>query len=90
MRELVVKLLTSLAESDPYVLLACALIGSFWLARSVVHKLRLFTQHVTKELRGGKSELDEWAGDLSELKRELTKWKSDPRSASGRSPRRAG
>lgn len=77
MRDLVVGLLTSLAESHPYLLLACAFIGSIWLARSLLHKARLFTQALVKEVRGGKVELREWRGDLSELKRELTSWKSD-------------
>jgi hypothetical protein len=78
MRELLVEVLTSFAESHPYLLLACALIGSMWLARSLVHKARLFTQTVLKEIRGGKAELREWSGELSELKRELTTWKSEP------------
>lgn len=78
MRDLVVCFLTSVAEEHPYLLLACAFIGFLWLVRSAVHKLRLFTQHVTKEVREGKVEIHEWAGDLSELKRELTTWKSEP------------
>jgi len=52
MRELLVGFLTSLAESHPYLLAACALIGFLWLARSTLHKARLFTQTVLKEVRG--------------------------------------
>jgi hypothetical protein len=78
MRDLVVEFLKSIAESHPYLLLACAFIGSIWLARSLLHKLRLFTQTLVREVRGGKVELHEWAGDLSELRRELTTWKADP------------
>jgi len=78
MRELLVGFLTSLAESHPYLLAACAFIGFLWLARSTLHKARLFTQTVLKEVRGGKVELREWAGDLSELRRELTTWKPEP------------
>lgn len=77
MRDLVVGFLTSLAEHHPYLLLACAFIGSIWLARSLLHKVRLFTQTLVKEVRGGKAELREWGGDLSELKRELTTWKEE-------------
>ena len=75
MRELVVEVLTYFAESHPYLLLACALIGSFWLLRSFIHKARLFTQHLTNEIRGGKAEFREWGGELSDLRRELTTWK---------------
>lgn len=75
MRELVVLLPTSVAESHRYLLLACAFIGSIWLARSLLHKARLFTQTLAKEVRDGKSELREWTADLAELKRELTTWK---------------
>ena len=78
MRDLVVEFLISVAESHPYLLLACAFIGFLWLVRSAVHKLRLFTQHLAKEVREGKVEVHEWAGDLAELKRELTTWKADP------------
>jgi hypothetical protein len=78
MRELVVGFLTCIAEEHPYLLLACAFIGSIWLARSMLHKARLFTQTLVKEVRGGKAEIHEWAGDLSELRHELTTWKSDP------------
>lgn len=77
MRELVVLVLTSVAESHPYLLLACALIGSIWLARSGIHKARLFTQTLVTQVRDGKREIREWTGDLSELKRELTTWKDD-------------
>lgn len=83
MHDFVVSFLTSLAQSYPYLLLACAFIGSIWLARSLVHKARLFTQTVLKEVRGGKAELSEWGADLSELKRELTSWKVDPEVESG-------
>ncbi len=75
MRDLVVEFLKSIAESHPYLLLACAFIGSIWLARSMLHKARLFTQTLVKEIRGGKTELRAWGGDLSELRRELTRWK---------------
>lgn len=78
MRELVVGFLISFAQGHPYLLLACAFIGSIWLARSLVHKARLFTQTLLKEVRGGKVELREWGADLSELKREVTTWKGDP------------
>lgn len=78
MTDLIVGLLIALAKSHPYLLLACAFIGSIWLIRSLLHKLRLFTQTLVKEVRGGKVELRKWSGDLSELKRELTSWKSDP------------
>ncbi len=67
MRDLVVALLTSLAESHPYLLLACAFIGLMWFARSVVHKFRLFTQHLTKEVREFRVETRELAGDLVAL-----------------------
>lgn len=77
MRDLIVVLLTSLAQSHPYLLLACVVIGSIWLARSLLHKARLFTRTLTKEVRETKTELREWAGDLSELVRELTTWKTD-------------
>jgi hypothetical protein len=77
MRELVVLLLTSVAESHPYLLLACAFIGSIWLARSILHKARLFTETLVKQVRDGKHEVREWTGDLAELKRELTTWKAD-------------
>jgi hypothetical protein len=78
MRDLVVALLTYFVEHSPYLLLACAFIGLLWLVRSVVHKLRLFVQHVTKEVREGKAELREFGGDLSDLRRELTTWKPGP------------
>ena len=78
MRELVVGLLTNLAESHPYLLLACAFIGSIWFARSLLHKTRLFTQTLVKEVRGGKAELREWGDDLSELRHVLTTWKRRP------------
>jgi hypothetical protein len=78
MRDLLVGILTSLAQSHPYLLSASALIGSFWLIRSFIHKGRLFTQHLTKEVRGGKAELGEWGDDLSKLRHELTTWKSEP------------
>lgn len=77
MRVFVVSFLTYLAQSHPYLLLACAFIGSIWLARSVLHKVRLFTQTLLKEVRGGKVELRAWGDDLLELKRELTTWKVD-------------
>lgn len=78
MRELLVEVLTSFAESHPYLLLACALIGSMWLARSLLHKARLFTRTLVNEIHGGKAELREWGAELSELRREVTNWKSDP------------
>lgn len=78
MRELLVDTLTSLAESHPYLLAACAFIGAFWLARSTIHKARLFTEHLLKEVRGGKAELREWLPALRDLKRELTTWKTEP------------
>ena len=71
MRDFVVCLLTSLAEEHPYVLLACAFIGAFWLARSVIHKARLFTEHHLKEVRGVKGELRDWFDVLGELAREF-------------------
>lgn len=78
MREFVVDLLICLAQGHPYLLLACAFIGSIWLSRSLLHKVRLFTQTLVKEVRGGKAELREWSGDLSELRHELTTWKPKP------------
>ncbi|MGA8807403.1 MAG: hypothetical protein WB973_05955 [Thermoanaerobaculia bacterium] len=78
MQDLLVGTLTSLAQSHPYLLGASALIGSFWFVRSLIHKARLVTQHLTKEVHGGKAELGEWGSDLSELWRELTTWKADP------------
>ena len=77
MRNLIVGLLVSLAQSHPYLLLACVVIGSIWFARSLLHKTRLFTRTLTKEVRETKTELREWSGDLSELKRELTTWKTE-------------
>jgi hypothetical protein len=77
MRELLVKSLISLASSQPYLLSSCAFIGAFWLARSFIHKARLFTEHVLKEVRGGKAELREWLPVLRELGRELTTWKGE-------------
>lgn len=78
MRELLVEVLTSLARSYPYLLGAAALIGSFWLFRSVIHKARMFTEQLTGQIRDSKGELREWGITLRKLKRELTTWKSDP------------
>ena len=78
MRELLLEALTSLAESHPYLLAASAFIGAFWLARSFIHKARLFTEHLLKEVRGGKAELREWIEAARKLKHELTTWKTEP------------
>jgi hypothetical protein len=78
MRDLLVATLISLAKSHPYLLGASALSGSSWFVRSLIHKARLVTQHLTKEVRGGKAELGEWGNDLAELWRELTTRKVDP------------
>jgi hypothetical protein len=77
MNDLVVRLLIWLAHTHPYLLLACAFIGSIWLLRSAVHKARLFTQALVTQIRGSKAELHEWGGDLAELRHELTRWKAD-------------
>ena len=77
MRELLVEVLTSLAENHPYLFAACAFIGAFWLARSFIHKARLFTEHLLKEVRGVKSELRDWLDVLRELGRELILRKTD-------------
>ena len=71
-----VGILISLAQSHPYLLGASALIGSFWLFRSVIHKARIFTVQLSGQIRDSKAELREWARELSELRRELTRWKS--------------
>jgi hypothetical protein len=78
MRELLVEVLITLAESNPYLLGAAALIGSFWLLRSVIHKARIFTEQLTIQVRESKGEIHEWAETLRKLKRELTTWKPDP------------
>jgi hypothetical protein len=58
--------------------LASALIGSFWLFRSVIHKARIFTEQLNGQIQSAKGELREWGATLGELKRELTSWKADP------------
>lgn len=78
MRELLVEVLTSFAQSNPYLLGAAALIGSFWLVRSIIHKARIFTEQLTVQVRDSKGEIHEWAMALRKLIRELTRWKSDP------------
>jgi hypothetical protein len=77
MRELLVEAIISLARSHPYLLGAAALIGFFWLARSGIHKARLFTEHLTLQVRGGKGELREWFVAAKDLKRELTSWRAE-------------
>jgi hypothetical protein len=71
MRDRLVAVLTSLAEEHPYLLAGCAFIGAFWLARSVIHKARLFTEHLLKEVRGVKGELREWFDVITELVKEF-------------------
>jgi hypothetical protein len=77
MRELLVEVLISLAQSNPYLLGAAALIGSFGLFRSVIHKARIFTEQLTGQIRDSKGELREWGTTLRKLKREVATWKSD-------------
>jgi hypothetical protein len=77
MREIVVSFLTYLVESHPYLLLGCASIGFMWFIRSALHKLRLYTQTLVKEVRGSKAELREWGDELTELRQELTSWRPE-------------
>ncbi|HEX7151295.1 MAG TPA: hypothetical protein VF618_07385 [Thermoanaerobaculia bacterium] len=78
MQDLIVALLISLAKSHPYLLLACVVVGLMWFARSALHKARMFTQTLVREVRGSKAELREWGADLAELRDELTTWKGEP------------
>jgi hypothetical protein len=77
MQDLIVGFLISLAKGHPYLLLACVVVGLIWFARSALHKARMFTQTLVKEVRGSKAELRELGGDLSELRHELTTWKPE-------------
>jgi hypothetical protein len=67
MSDLVVAFLKSLAEDHPFLLSACAFIGFMWFARSILHKFRLFLQHLAKEVRGFRLEVHECADDLRTL-----------------------
>jgi len=77
MRDLLVRFLIFLADEHPFLLASSAFIGACWLARSFIHEARLFTEHLLKELRGGKTELREWLPTLRALKQELTTWRTE-------------
>jgi hypothetical protein len=52
--------------------------GFMWFARSVLHKFRLFVQHLTKEVLGFRVEIHECAEDVGAL---LKAFKRDPRTS---------
>jgi hypothetical protein len=74
MRELVVRFLTYFVEHSPYLLLACAFVGAFVVARSFIHKGHIITEQLTHQVHDGKAELRVWFAGIGELWRELTTW----------------